>query len=307
MNLIEKIWYEKKFKFLAYLLLPLSVIYYLVISLRCLLYKNPKKLAVPVIVIGNLTVGGTGKTPLVIHTVEKLKLEAKKPGVISRGYKGRAKNWPQMVTANSDPVLVGDEPVLIALKTGVPVCVGPDRVTSAQKLINEFNCDVIISDDGLAHYKLARDEEIVVIDGLRKFGNGFLLPAGPLREPKSRLKTVNKVLTNGVDFKLRPGKIYQINDPQKTLEINELLDQPLHAVCAIGNPQRFFNSLTELGLKFTPHVFPDHHFFSKKDLDFPGLVIMTEKDAVKCQEYYNEKFYVLSIIVSEVVSENLQE
>jgi len=293
--LIEKIWYEKKFKALAYLLLPLSAIYYLIITLRRSFYRNPQKLAAPVIVIGNLTVGGTGKTPLVIHTVEKLKREGKKPGVISRGYKGRAKTWPQIVNADSDPVLVGDEPVLIALKTGVPVCVGPNRVASAQKLINEFNCDVIISDDGLAHYALARDEEIVVVDGLRKFGNGFLLPAGPLREPRSRLKTVNKILVNGVDFKLAPGKIYQISNPEKTIEIKELLNHNLHAVCAIGNPQRFFNSLAELGLKFTPHAFPDHHFFTKKELDFDGLVIMTEKDAVKCRKFCNAKIYVLSV------------
>ena len=297
--MIEKIWYEKKFKILAYLLLPFSAIYYVIITLRRLFYKTPKKLTVPVIVIGNLTVGGTGKTPLVIHTVEKLKREGKRPGVIGRGYKGQAKTWPQMVTAHSDPILVGDEPVLIALKSGVPVCVGPDRVASAQKLINEFNCDVIISDDGLAHYALARDEEIVVIDGLRKFGNGFLLPAGPLREPISRLRTVNKVLTNGVDFKLVPGKIYQVSAPENIIESKELRNQNLHAVCAIGNPQRFFNTLTELGLKFTPHIFPDHHFFTKEELNFDGFVIMTEKDAVKCRHLCDSNFFALSVVISD--------
>lgn len=302
MNFIEKIWYQKNlhYRLLAYALLPFSFLYYLVFSLRRALAKDPKKLGVPVIVIGNLTVGGTGKTPVVIHFVEKLKREGKNPGVISRGYKGRAKTWPQLVVPSSNPVLVGDEPVLIALKTGVPVCVGPDRVASAQKLIKEFNCDVIISDDGLAHYALAREEEIVLVDGLRQFGNGFLLPAGPLREPLSRLKTVTRVLVNGRDFTLLPEMIYQINSPRMRVEAQDLANKTVYALCAIGNPQRFFNSLATLGIKFIPKIFPDHYLFSAEEINLPGLVIMTEKDAVKCHSFVDERHYALSVVVSSL-------
>lgn len=302
MNCIEKIWYQKSifYRLLAYALLPFSFFYYIIFTLRRCLAKKPQKLSVPVIVIGNLSVGGTGKTPLVIHFVEKLKAEGKKPGVISRGYKGRAKTWPQLVRADSDPVLVGDEPVLMAIKTGVPVCVGPDRVASAQKLISECHCDVIISDDGLAHYALARDEEIVVVDALRQFGNGFLLPAGPLREPVSRLKIVTRVLTNGHDFTLVPGKIYQISSPEVTLEAQDLVNKTVHALCAIGNPQRFFNSLTELGIKFIPHIFPDHHLFTKEEINLMGLVMMTEKDAVKCRSFCDERHYALAVSISKL-------
>lgn len=296
---IDQLWYGKK-TFLNYLLLPFSWLYYLIISFRQFLFKKGVKkittLPVPVIVVGNITVGGTGKTPLVIWLVNQLKARGYKPGVISRGYKGQAKTWPQRVMPDTDPKKVGDEPVLIAKKTRVPVYVSPHRVQAGQRLLAENDCDVIVSDDGLQHTALARQFEIVVLDAKRQVGNGFLLPAGPLRESDRRLKKVDRVLENGKDYRLKPGAIYRVNEPTQLLNLDQVTS-PIQAICAIGNPDRFFKTLVDLGLNVIPHPYPDHHAFSKAEIDLPGLVMMTEKDAVKCRAFCDERHYCLSVEV----------
>jgi len=259
---------------------------------------------VPVIVIGNISVGGTGKTPLVIFLAQWLKSQGYQPGIVSRGYGGKATHWPQEVTADSDPILVGDEPVLIAKRTSCPMAVSPNRPEAVQKLINENKCNIIISDDGLQHYALGRDIEIAVINGQQKFGNGFLLPAGPLREPVSRLKSVDFVVTNGQGtfpfstFKMQliPGEIYQVSHPMNKLNLDDI-HQPIQAIAGIGNPQRFFDTLKSLNLQIIEHPFPDHHAFKLKDIDFgqDALILMTEKDAVKCQAFANERCWCLPV------------
>lgn len=307
---MNNIWYKKSL--IAHFLFPISLIYQLIISIRFYLYKikffKTYRINIPVIIVGNITVGGTGKTPLVIALVNELKKRGFKPGIISRGYGGKSKVWPQSVNENSDPILVGDEAVLMAKKTGVPVVVGPKRFQDALKLLDL--CNVIISDDGLQHYALARDIEIAVIDGTRGLGNGFCLPAGPLRESKNRLKTVDFVVVNSMNSGVPQSRalsqaksehtmhfviddIININSTEKLSEsqINKII-----AIAGIGNPERFFNSLREKEIAFTSKIFPDHHYFKKTDFDFVlsnEIIMMTEKDAVKCAAFADARFYVV--------------
>jgi len=271
---------------------PLSWLYGGVIALRRLLYRmgvlRSVRLSTPVIVIGNLSVGGTGKTPLTIALAEGLRLRGYTPGVVSRGYGGTQK-LPVLLDASPDPALVGDEPCLIRA-SGVPVAVGRDRPAAA-KLLIEAGCDVVIADDGLQHYALARDLEICVIDGVRRFGNGRLLPAGPLREPMSRLQKVDYRVCNGgvvapgdIPMELKGGTVRALVDDH-TQPLADFAGQAVHAVAAIGNPLRFFASLRAQGLQVIEHPFPDHHAFVASDLSFNDgrPVLMTEKDAVKCR------------------------
>ncbi|OGT49120.1 MAG: tetraacyldisaccharide 4'-kinase [Gammaproteobacteria bacterium RIFCSPHIGHO2_12_FULL_38_11] len=306
---MNKIWYKKNL--LSYLLSPLSLIYQLIIAIRYYLYKTKflktHHINIPVIIVGNITVGGTGKTPLVITIVKELKKQGFHPGIISRGYGGKSKTWPQTVNENSDPFWVGDEAVLMAKKTGVPVVVGPMRVQDAQKLL-ELNCNVIVSDDGLQHYALAHDIEIAVIDASRGLGNGFCLPAGPLREPKKRLDSVDFIISNGsitpfekerccVSFRGDFSMHFVIDD---IIAINNgttcSTAGVFVAIAGIGNPERFFNSLREKEIVFTSKIFPDHHHFKKSDFDFVAqneIILMTEKDAVKCAAFADNRFYVV--------------
>ncbi len=302
MTLFNRIWYKKHW--LMWFLVPLSLIYRLVIGLRRYLYSwgifRSHRLPVPVIIVGNITVGGTGKTPVLIALVELLQEKGFHPGVISRGYGGRATAWPQVVKIDSDPRHVGDEPVLIVRNTRVPVVVGPKRVDSTKLLLSLHPaCDVIVSDDGLQHYAIQRDVEIAVIDGSRRFGNDLCLPAGPLREPVNRLKTVDLVVCNG---KARTGEyavrfmvqsICRVIDSKQTIELSELKNKKLIAVAGIGNPDRFFQTLSEMGLKFKTRIFPDHHDFKLQDIECASdeLVIMTEKDAVKCAAFADERHW----------------
>lgn len=307
-KIMNKIWYEKNP--IAYILFPFSLIYRLIIAARKFCYQlkifKSHKLKIPVIIIGNITVGGTGKTPLLITIVKTLQKQGFYPGVITRGYGGKNKTWPVVVDANSNPQLVGDESVLIAKNTNAPVMVGPNRVTDALKLMQihpEIN--VIISDDGLQHYALARDVEIAVIDSTRRFGNGFCLPAGPLREPISRLKSVDFVVANG---KAEPGEfamqfvIDEIVSDKKHFgsslvraSVSELKNKKIVAVAGIGNPERFFNSLRSLEINFDTNIFPDHHAYVKSDFDGikADIIVMTEKDAVKCVAFADDRFYVV--------------
>ncbi len=256
---------------------------------------------VPVLVIGNITVGGTGKTPLALHIIEQLKARGWRPGIVSRGYGGNAPSYPFSVSANTDPELAGDEPVLLAARSGCPLVVDPVRSRAGITLVTEHKVNVIISDDGLQHYALARDLEIVVVDDKRRFGNGMLLPAGPLRESPNRLARVDAVLVNGASgdeagFELEPGSLRQVGGQQE-MRLEELRGQKVHAVAAIGYPERFFSTLEQSGIQLLRHAFPDHHAFTADDVQFDDelKILMTEKDAVKCRLIANDKFWYLPV------------
>lgn len=306
-NFFNRLWYQKNY--LYYLLTPFSGLYRIAIFLRKLSYQfNLKKIyraPVPVIIVGNLTVGGTGKTPLVITLARFLMSQGYHPGIVSRGYGGKRSTPTLLVTAQSDPYMAGDEPVLIARHTNCPLIVANSRVTAVKQLLQQHQCDIIISDDGLQHIALDRDIEIVVIDGQRRFGNGFCLPAGPLREPLKRLNSVNFKVVRGGDAKADehamqfiPGTIYNLLD--STLALNPNSHSLLHAVAGIGNPQLFFNQLRQLGFNIVEHPFPDHYSYQPDDLNFGdnAQVIMTEKDAVKCQRFANPRQWCLPIVGS---------
>lgn len=264
------------------------------------------RLAVPVIVVGNLSVGGTGKTPFTIWLVEQLRAWGYRPGVISRGYGGRAPQYPYRVTVRSGPEQAGDEPLLIALRTAAPVMVGPDRVAVARELIAKAGVDVIVSDDGLQHYRLARELEICVVDGARGLGNGALLPAGPLREPPGRLLEIPLLVVNGSGFEtdhpgrlemqLRAGVAVPLAGGAE-LHLDRLRGQRVHALAGIGHPARFFDMLRGRGIEVIEHPFPDHHAFSRDDIEFLDgrLVLMTEKDAMKCQRFAGPQHHAVPV------------
>jgi len=297
---LESVWYENGSG--RFLLMPLSYLYQAINSYqRKAQTKNQTKLACPVIVVGNITVGGTGKTPLTIHIVKLLQQAGYNPAIITRGYGGKATTWPQSVTTKSDPNLVGDEAVLMASSAAVPVYAGANRLDSIEQLLQKHNCDVIVSDDGMQHYKMPRDIQIAVIDGKRQLGNGYCLPAGPLREKKERLKECDLIVVNGENnpanatinsaYEMHLSGQLLINlFTLETKTLDELNGQTVQAITGIGNPQRFYSSLKEADLKVIENSFPDHYAFQKTDLDFDdaSIVIMTEKDAVKCKSLIGE-------------------
>lgn len=264
------------------------------------------RLDAPVIVVGNISVGGTGKTPLVIWLVEQLRRLGRRPGVISRGYGGRAPQYPFRVRADTDPAQAGDEPVLIAWRTGVPVMVDPDRVRAAQTLLASGEVDVLVSDDGLQHYRLRRDFEFCVVDGRRGLGNGALLPAGPLRESPARLAEIDCLVVNGGGFRCAgvPAAAMQLvattvqplcpGDPRS---LESFAGQEIHAVAGIGNPSRFFDLLRSVGMRVIEHALPDHHAHASRDIVFDDMrpVLMTEKDAVKCRAFAAPQHWVVPV------------
>lgn len=292
---ITTVWYQKHW--LSRLLLPLSWFFRALVSLRRLAYRqrwlHSEKLSVPVIVVGNITVGGAGKTPVVLWLANWLVAQGRRPGIVSRGYGGQTGDSPQLVTPASDPRIVGDEPVLLARRAGCPVAVSRDRVAAARLLIADHNCDVIVSDDGLQHYALAREVEIIVVDGVRRFGNSALLPAGPLREPLSRLRAVDFIVTDrepqsGEYLIVRHcSKFVAVANGETTTEPSVWRGRRVHGVAGIANPTQFFDSLRELGLDVVNHPFQDHYLFQASDLAFAESlpIIMTEKDAVKCRSF----------------------
>jgi tetraacyldisaccharide 4'-kinase len=304
MSALERHWY--RLTPVSLLLWPLSLIFCALVQLRRLLYRlgwlRQTRLAVPVIVVGNITVGGTGKTPLVIWLADFLRQAGYRPGIVTRGYRGNSQTWPVAVTPQTPAEQVGDEAVLLARRSGCPVFAGPDRVTAAQQHVLE-GCNVIVSDDGLQHYRLRRDLEIAVIDSTRRFGNRLCLPAGPLREPISRLRSVSLRVANGVPeagelgMALVPTGFYNLANKAQHALTGQFRTGPVHAVAGIGNPERFFSSLRGLGLKVIPHPFPDHHAFQGGDLEFDDdrPVILTEKDAVKCEPFANARCWVLAV------------
>jgi tetraacyldisaccharide 4'-kinase len=287
---LNDIWYERAAP--PWWLLPLSLIYGAVVGLRRHFYamRKPTRVSLPVVVVGNLSVGGTGKTPLVCWLVARLADLGFKPGVVTRGYGGSAGSI-RLAAPSDAPGVVGDESVLLARRSGVPVAIGRDRPAASQLLVNA-GCDVIVSDDGLQHYALARDCEIVVIDGDRLFGNGRLLPAGPLRENRSRLAAADAVVVNG-GRALLGGALSMRLEAKRALSLiggavkrlDEFAGHSVHAVAGIGNPQRFFNMLRARGIEVTGHPLPDHARLQASDISFADgrPVLMTEKDAVKCE------------------------
>ena len=286
------------------LLLPLSSLFWLIVMFRRLAYQlrilPTRRVNVPVIIIGNITVGGSGKTPLVAWLVEHLRQSGWTPGIVSRGYGGQSKTWPQAVTAQSNPEQVGDEPVMLALTTGCPVAVAPSRYAAAKMLL-EQGVDIIVADDGLQHYALARDIEIAVRDMQRGYGNRQLLPAGPLREPLGRLRSVDMEIVHGRggDFRLEIEVVAPLSNDAPAEPLLEFAGKTVHAVAGIGNPQRFFDALIAAGIIVIPHPFPDHHAFTEKEVAFKDdghPVLMTAKDAVKCRHFAGAKHWYVPAV-----------
>jgi tetraacyldisaccharide 4'-kinase len=292
---------------------PLATLYGGVTTLRRGMYRygwlRSECLPVPVIVVGNIVAGGAGKTPLTIALVEALRARGRKPGVVSRGYGGDARA-AVLLGVQPDSTATGDEPALIKLRTGAPVAIGAKRAEAARLLLPE-GVDVVIADDGLQHYALARDIEICVVDGIRRFGNGRMLPAGPLREPESRLRDVDFIVCNGGDarkpapakaggevpMQLAISNAVALAGPSHVSPLTAFSGKRVHAVAGIGHPQRFFDALRALGLDVIEHPFPDHHRYTAADLAFGDRlpVLMTEKDAVKCRAFAAENAWVVPV------------
>jgi tetraacyldisaccharide 4'-kinase len=323
----QSFWYRRSASIWSLLLAPISWLYHGVVGLRRLAFKagiiGSARVSRPVIVVGNITVGGTGKTPLTLWLAERLRGRGFTPGIILRGYRGGSPTWPRDVMPDSDPLEVGDEAVLLARLSQGIVVAGPDRVAAARRAI-ERGADVILSDDGLQHYRLARDCELAVIDAGRGLGNGRLLPAGPLREAASRLDHVDAVALKGsghgtdvvegaaaprtsapvVTFAVKPT-IARSLESGEVRALYSFRGQSVHAVAGIGNPEGFFVSLREAGLTVVPHALPDHALIAQTDVDFgdPAPVLMTEKDAVKCRGLEASRLWA---VAAEVAIEDLQ-
>lgn len=265
------------------------------------IYRAP----VPIVVVGNITVGGTGKTPLILWLIEHCRSRGLRVGVVSRGYGAQPPQLPWRVRAEQPASLVGDEPLLIVQRSGVPLMIDPDRSRAVAALLAEEPLDLILSDDGLQHYRLARDLELVLIDAARGLGNRRCLPAGPLREPVDRLQSVDAVLYNGAGedsvegygFSLRPRALVNLRSGEQRPLSHFPPDQALHAVAGIGNPQRFFTTLERLHWRPVTHAFADHARFDAELLNFsPALpLLMTEKDAVKCRAFAAEDWWYLAV------------
>jgi tetraacyldisaccharide 4'-kinase len=292
---------------LLWLLLPLSWLYCLITVIRRKLYRlNLKKsysTGVPLVVIGNIVAGGSGKTPLLIALCEYIRDMGYKPGVISRGYGGSLSGIKQL-TEKDSAEQVGDEPLMIHLRTKVPVVVGADRVAAVDYLVGHNQVDIVLSDDGMQHYRMRRDLEFAVVDAQRRFGNGFCIPAGPLREKVSRLDDVDIVVFNGVNQIEQGSCWYQLKivslsklDGSKSASFSSFSGRPVHAIAGIGFPPRFFEQLKNHGLTIIEHAFSDHHFYQQED--FLGwhkdCIIMTEKDAVKCRHLSLSDAWVVSV------------
>jgi len=289
---IYKIWYEDS-KW-AIFLLPLAWLMRIIIELRLFLYRTgmiePYRLPVPVIIIGNITVGGSGKTPLVIALCNMLKQQGLSVGVVASAYEKEMGEDSVEVTADSDPEIFGDEPVMIAQNTQCPVFIGKYKSMSAHKLYQTAKPQIILCDDGLQHYRLARDMEVVVVNGEKLFGNRHTIPAGPLREPVARLKKADFVVYQEKEgkhennFYQKPKALISISPEKQSVELSQFVGKKVHGVAGIAHPDLFFQQLRDLGMEVIPHPFADHHQYVDKDLTFNDEypIIMTEKDAVKC-------------------------
>ncbi|MGJ8679960.1 tetraacyldisaccharide 4'-kinase [Paraglaciecola sp.] len=307
MKWIDKMWYSPSWFHwsIIVLLMPFTFIFWLLSSLRRTLFalkiKPSTRVPVPVIVVGNISVGGNGKTPLVVYLANRLKQEGYRPGVLSRGYGGKNASYPVSVDANSPANVVGDEAVLMRQNINSPLVVDPIRSRGAKELVGSHNCNVIICDDGLQHYALQRDIEIVVVDGKRGSGTGLLLPSGPLREGNWRLEKADFVVLNGGTvtngehlMSLESGRLINVKHRNKSMSIHDI-KTPVVAAAGIGNPQRFFDLLKSKQVKLKACLnFIDHHQFTEKDLP-QETVLMTEKDAVKCTSFAHDDWWYLPV------------
>jgi tetraacyldisaccharide 4'-kinase len=309
MERLQHHWY--RFSPLHLFLFPVSLIFRAIAGLRRFLYRSgilaSVGLPVPVVVVGNISVGGTGKTPLTLWLAQQLIDNGWHPGIVSRGYTKSegSRKTPHEVSIDDAADKVGDEPLLMAQRALCPVWIGRDRPAAAHALLQAHpECDIILSDDGMQHYRMRRNAEIAVVDGARRFGNGLLLPAGPLREPVSRLKQVDAIVINSGKAKdgefamtLEGTRFHNLLNPEMIVAPGNFSGQRLHAIAGIGHPQRFFTHLEHLGLKTQRHAFPDHHHYSAGDIAFndADAILMTEKDAVKCAPFATEKCWVLRV------------
>jgi tetraacyldisaccharide 4'-kinase len=319
---VDNMWYSPSWYHwpVIILLMPLTGLFWLLSALRRMLFRLNIKPSVdipaPVIVVGNISVGGNGKTPLVIYLAKRLRQEGYHPGVLSRGYGGKNAIYPMTIEQSSLVDSAGDEAILMRRHINCPLVVDPVRPRGAMELINKHKCDVIICDDGLQHYALNRDIEIVVMDGQRRSGNKLLLPAGPLREGTWRLGSADFLLLNGglvtngeYLMSLEAGKLINVKHPNKSLSLNSLT-LPVTALAGIGNPQRFFSLLEKKQVKLKNQIsFVDHHVFIEEDVP-SGTVVMTEKDAVKCTQIAHDDCWYLPVsasLTSQFESQLLQK
>ncbi|OGT35919.1 MAG: tetraacyldisaccharide 4'-kinase [Gammaproteobacteria bacterium RIFCSPHIGHO2_12_FULL_37_14] len=313
-------WYHHKWRAIYFLLLPFSWLFYVVVAARRYFYRlgwmKTYYVPVPVIVVGNLTVGGTGKTPLVIEIARLLLEHGYRPGIVSKGIGGRRHRKPHWVQANDSVKEVGDEAILLIKNTDCPLVIGVDRVAAVEHLLKQTSCNIVISDDGLQHYRLGRQIEIAVIDGLRYFGNQQMLPAGPLREPLSRIHQVDYVVINSnehadiweqelknslpvFNMQVEPIELVSLQNGHIKNNLLNFQNKKIHAVAAIGHPERFFRMLRKYSFDIIPHRFPDHYHYQSSDLNFTDSypVVMTEKDAVKCSFVKDERYWYLKVAV----------
>jgi tetraacyldisaccharide 4'-kinase len=325
-NFINYHWYSKRLTWLTIILYPVSFLFGVISFIRCLFlklcYGKKQQVKVPIIVVGNISVGGVGKTPLVESLVLNLKQRGYKPGIISRGYGGHSPSCPLEVKLDGRFDVYGDEPYMLKESLLCPIVISSNRVKAARHISEEYNIDVIISDDGLQHYKMYRDIEIAVVDGVRLLGNGKLLPAGPLREGKRRLKSVDYILMNGGDREVEGSYLMKT----KALALVNLLtgkeydpqylnDYEVHAVAGIGNPEKFFQDLIKHKYSIIKHAFTDHHKYTKKDFEgyINSPIIMTHKDAIKCKFLKKENIFYLKIGVDicekfyDAINQNIKE
>ncbi len=302
---LNKIWYEDVY--IATWFTAVNMLFVDAVRFRKFLYRlgifQQTKLPVPVIIIGNLTVGGTGKTPVVLSIAQYLQQQGYNIGIISRGYGGNSNKEARLVTANSSTQQVGDEAIMLYKNLKCPIAVSSQRVQAAELILNTHACEILLSDDGLQHYALQRDIEILVIDGERRFGNGYCLPFGPLREPAERTQTVDFILLNGgtiedQEIPLTTHINTAVNlKTAATKPLTELTAQPYHALAGIGNPNKFFQALAAYAPAYKNHIFPDHHKFTNTDINFNDLkpILMTEKDAVKCSAFATEQHWFVPL------------
>ena len=318
-SFLQRVWYDRHAQWLSLILLPLSWLFGALVACRRAAYRlgllRRVRVGRPVVVIGNVTVGGTGKTPFTIWLATRLQAKGVRVGIVLRGYGGTSSHWPRDVSGDSAPDEVGDEAVLLARRTGAIVVAGPDRVAAARRAI-ERGAEIVLSDDGLQHYRLARDREIVVIDGRRGVGNRRLLPAGPLREPVSRLTQADLRVVSWRDGSARPltpvpatiqvwARLSEawalVGGETRSLEVFK--GNRVHAVAGIGHPQQFFAALQQLGIEVAPHALPDHARLTAADISFPDAlpVLMTEKDAVKSRAIADQRHWAvrMDVMVSE--------
>lgn len=304
-----KAWYQERRHPLLGLLCPLESLYRRVVRGKRAAFVAGKgaiyRAPVPVIVVGNITVGGTGKTPLILWLIQHCRARGLRVGVVSRGYGARPPSLPWRVLPDQDAAATGDEPALIVRRTGVPLFIDPDRGRAVRALLDSESVDLVLCDDGLQHYRLARDLELVLIDAARGLGNRRCLPAGPLREPEERLQSVDAVLFNGAThdraegyaFHLQPTELVRVRDGARRPLGYFPPDQALHAVAGIGNPQRFFTTLEALHWRPIAHPFADHAQYAPERLTFspPLPLVMTEKDAVKCRDFAADDWWYLAV------------